>query len=84
MSETIRTRKRILVPNYHSGSNGDYQKVTPVEPVHDLLLNPDSAAGAIEWFPAHPHEGGVGVPEGEEPRTVIATGVSQVTCRPLT
>src|SRR5437660_4398444 len=26
--------KHISWPNYHSGSNGDYQKVTPVEPVH--------------------------------------------------
>ena len=24
-------------PNYHSGSNGDYQHVTAVEPVHELL-----------------------------------------------
>src|SRR5437588_11405079 len=31
--------KTISWPNYHSGSNGDYQKVTPVEPVHELLLN---------------------------------------------
>ena len=32
-------------PNYHSGSNGDYQKVTAVEPVHELLRGP---AGRIE------------------------------------
>lgn len=70
-------------PNYHSGSNGDYQRVTPVEPIHDLMLNPDSAAGVIEYFPAHPHEGGVGVPAGEELARVIATGVSQVTQRPF-
>ncbi len=75
--------KTISWPNYHSGSNGDYQKVTPVEPVHELLLNRDSASSAIEWFPAHPHEGGVGVPEGEEHARVIATGVSQVTRRPF-
>ena len=86
--ETRHTRddqdtKTISWPNYHSGSNGDYQKVTPVEPVHELLLNPDSASGAIEWFPAHPHEGGVGVPEEEEHARVIATGVSQVTRRPF-
>ena len=75
--------KTISWPNYHSGNNGDYQKVTPVEPVHELLLNADSASGAIEWFPAHPHEGGVGVPEGEDHARVIATGVSQVTHRPF-
>ena len=75
--------KNISWPNYHSGSNGDYQKVTPVEPVHELFLNRDNASGAIEWFPAHPHEGEVGVPEGGDHARVIATGVSQVTERPF-
>ena len=37
----------------------------------------------IENFPAHPHEGAVGVPEGEERARVIATGISQVTHRPF-
>jgi hypothetical protein len=70
-------------PNYHSGSNGDYQKVTPVEPVHELLRNPHSPSGMIEYFPAHPHEGGVGVPAGDDHARTIATGVSQVTHRPF-
>jgi len=70
-------------PNYHSGSNGDYQSITPVEPIHELLRNPDRPSGVIEYFPAHPHEGGVGVPEGEKHAQVIATGVSQVTHRPF-
>jgi hypothetical protein len=70
-------------PNYHSGGNGDYQIVKPVEPIHELLRNPGSASGVIEYFPAHPHEGGVGVPAGEEHARVIATGVSQVTRRPF-
>ncbi len=75
--------KTILWPNYHSGSNGGYQRITAVEPIHELLRNPNSASGVIEYFPAHPHEGGVGVPEGEEDARVIATGVSQVTHRPF-
>lgn len=70
-------------PNYHSGSNGDYQSISPVEPVHELLRNPASASSVIEYFPAHPHEGGVGVPEGEEHALVVATGVSRVTHRPF-
>ncbi|HVG18586.1 MAG TPA: hypothetical protein VNI02_06000, partial [Blastocatellia bacterium] len=70
-------------PNYHSGSNGDYQSVTPVWPVHELLRNPASSSGRIEYLPAHPHEGGVGVPEGEFNGRVIATGVSKVTRRPF-
>lgn len=75
--------KDISWPNYHSGSNGDYQKIEPVEPLHELLHNPASASGLIEYFPAHPHEGGVGVPEGETQARVIATGRSRVTGRPF-
>ena len=73
----------ILWPNYHSGSNGDYQQVTPVGPAHELLRNSDSESGLIEFFPAHPHEGGVGVPQGETTARVIATGISKVTNRPF-
>lgn len=75
--------KTISWPNYHSGSNGDYQKATPVEPLHELLCNPQTSSGRIEYFPAHPHEGGVGVPEDEHHARVIATGRSQVTGRPF-
>jgi len=75
--------KSISWPNYHSGSNGDYQRVTPSGPVHELLHNPGSASGVIEYFPAHPHEGGVGVPEDEAHARVIATGTSKVTHRPF-
>lgn len=70
-------------PNYHSGRNGDYQRVTPVEPIHELLLNRENSSGVIEYFPAHPHEGGVGSPNGEENARVIATGMSEVTRRPF-
>lgn len=73
----------ILWPNYHSGSNGNYQRVTQVEPVHELLRNPKNASGVVEYLPAHPHEGAVGVPEDEDHARVIATGVSQVTNRPF-
>ncbi|MBV9957538.1 MAG: hypothetical protein JO360_03920 [Acidobacteria bacterium] len=73
--------KSILWPNYHSGSNGDYQRIAVCEPVHELLRNPDSSNGVIELFPAHPHEGAVGVPSGEESARVIATGRSQTTGR---
>ncbi|MFL6333561.1 MAG: hypothetical protein ACJ754_09660 [Pyrinomonadaceae bacterium] len=75
--------KDISWPNYHSGSNGDYQRVTPAEPTHELLRGTRSATGLIEYFPAHPHEGGVGVPEGEGDARVVATGVSTVTGRPF-
>lgn len=62
-------------PNYHSGSNGDYQKINPVD--HDLFRREDGSL--IEYFPAHPHEGGVGATD--ESSKVVATGKSQVTER---
>jgi hypothetical protein len=68
-------------PNYHSGSNGDYQKITIVEPLHELLRNPDSPSGRIEFFPAHPHEGAVGAPPGDGSARVIAKGRSQTSGR---
>jgi hypothetical protein len=68
-------------PNYHSGRNGDYQHLIRVEPIHDLLRLPGSEGKLIELFPAHPHEGGVGAPEGETDARVIAMGKSTMTNR---
>ncbi|MBH8562489.1 hypothetical protein I8748_09925 [Nostoc sp. CENA67] len=68
-------------PNYHSGANGDYQKITIVEPVHELLKNPNSPSGVIEFFPSHPHEGGIGAPLGNPNVRVIALGKSLITGR---
>lgn len=70
-------------PNYHSGSNGDYQRITAVEPEHELLRDPAAPDRVIEYFLAHPHEGGVGVPPDESHARVIATGTSKVTGRPF-
>jgi hypothetical protein len=70
-------------PNYHSGKNGDYQRIIPVEPVHDLLYISGSDTEVIESFPAHPHEGGVGAPAGEKDARVIAVGSSKLTNRPF-
>ena len=67
-------------PNFHSGANGDFQTIEPVGPIHPVLADPDSPTGAIRFLPSHPHEGGVGAPEGESAR-VIAMGMSKVTGR---
>jgi len=71
----------ILWPNYHSGSNGDCQVITPLQPIHDLLRHPNSPTGRIQFFPAHPHEGAVGVPPNNPKARVVATGTSKVTGR---
>lgn len=71
------------IANYHSGRNGDYQKITQVGAVHELLYKPASPGGVIRFFPAHPHEGAVGVPPGGASARVIATGESKCSGRPF-
>jgi len=68
-------------PNYHSGRNGDFQTITVVEPLHELMRNPASPSGRIEFFPAHPHEGAVAASPGEARARVIAKSRSQTTGR---
>ena len=65
-------------PNYHSGANGDFQRIDVVD--HPLLRRTDGTL--IEYFPAHPHEGAVGVPDGANAK-VIATSKSLATGRPF-
>src|SRR4029077_479344 len=69
-------------PNYHSGRNGDFQRIFPVAPTHELLFKPTSS-GLIELFPAHPHEGAVGVPQGDQSARIIARGTSLTTGHPF-
>jgi hypothetical protein len=68
-------------PNYHSGANGNYQRITVAEPAHELFRSDENASGVIEYFPAHPHEGSVGVSEDGDNARVVATGISQTTGR---
>jgi hypothetical protein len=49
--------KNISWPNYHSGSNGDYQRVTAVEPAHELLRGTRSASAADRVLPRAPARG---------------------------
>lgn len=68
-------------PNYHSGANGNFQRIMPLEPIHELLRNPASPTGIIEFFPSHPHEGAVGVPTDDRDARAIAMGKSLSTER---
>ena len=67
-------------PNFHSGSNGDYQTIQVAPPAHPVLKNPSSPTGLIRYLPSHPHEGAVSAPEGHHAR-VIVSAVSKVTGR---
>jgi hypothetical protein len=69
----------ILWPNYHSGSNGDFQAISAVGPVHPVLADPEAPGGALRYLPSHPHEGAVGKPASDPTARVIATGVSKTT-----
>lgn len=67
-------------PNYHSGRNGDWQRIDAAMPVHPILQR--EGGSPIEFVPAHPHEGAVSVPPSAEERArVLATGRSLTTGR---
>jgi hypothetical protein len=70
---------QILWPNFHSGANGDAQRIAVAGAVHPVLRDPDSDDGVLHYLPAHPHEGAVDAPAGSELARVIATGVSKAT-----
>lgn len=72
---------QILWPNYHSGANGDYQRIEPVDATHPLLRDATAPGGIIRYFPAHPHEGGIGVPIAANEARLVAKGRSKVTGR---
>jgi hypothetical protein len=67
-------------PNYHSGANGDFQEIIVMGPAHPVLASLGSPTGSIRFLPSHPHEGGIGVPEGKDAR-VIMKGRSMTTGR---
>ena len=66
-------------PNYHSGSNGDVQEISILEPLHPLVARADGSP--IRWFPAHPHEGTVSAPDTLPGARVVACGQSSETGR---
>jgi hypothetical protein len=70
-------------PNYHSGRNGDFQRITPVSPMHELLKQPDASSGRIEYFPSHPHEGAIEAPASDPSARAVATGTSLTTGHPF-
>lgn len=68
-------------PNYHSGSNGDFQSIRVEDSSHPLLA--DGVGGSLAFLPSHPHEGAVSAPFDEPDAHVIATGISQVSGTPF-
>jgi len=69
---------QILWPNYHSGANGDYQRVHVVGAPHPVLHDPVATDGLVHFLPAHPHEGSVSAPVHDAAARVILQGRSAV------
>lgn len=69
----------ILWPNFHSGANGDFQRVQAEQPLHPIMRDEDGADGTVMYLPAHPHEGAVIPPTSDSAARVIATGASLAT-----
>jgi hypothetical protein len=67
---------QIQWPNFHSGANGDVQRVAVVPPLHPVLRDPESEDGMVRYLPSHPHEGAVVRPSSDPLARVIATGKS--------
>lgn len=63
-------------PNFHSGANGDFQRVAAERPVHPVMRDEESETGAVPYLPAHPHEGAVVAPASDSHARVVATGKS--------
>ncbi|HZZ66048.1 MAG TPA: hypothetical protein VFE17_11150 [Candidatus Baltobacteraceae bacterium] len=71
-------RERERGRQYSSGTSGDFQRIIPLEPVHEVLRTEKSPSGVIEYFPAHPHEGVLSVPGDMPYARVIAASISPV------
>jgi hypothetical protein len=69
----------ILWPNFHSGRNGDAQRIVPCEPIHPVLRAPELEGGLVRYLPAHPHEGSVSAPVDDAGARVVAIGTSRQT-----
>lgn len=66
----------ITWPNFHSGANGDVQRVQAELPVHPVMRDEESETGTVMFLPAHPHEGAVVAPASDPQARVIATSRS--------
>jgi hypothetical protein len=69
----------ITWPNFHSGANGDVQRVQAEVPVHPVMRDEESETGTVMYLPAHPHEGAVVAPPSDPLARVIATSKSLAT-----
>jgi len=79
IDDTLATH--ISWPNYHSGANGDYQRVRSVGSIHPVMRDRHSPTGVIQYLPAHPHEGVVSAPANDASGRVVVEGQSAASGR---
>ncbi|MDM0001046.1 hypothetical protein QTI24_20725 [Variovorax sp. J22P240] len=72
---------RISWPNYHSGANGDFQRVQSVGSIHPVMRDRHSPTGVIQYLPAHPHEGAVSAPSDDASARVVMDAASTASGR---
>ena len=59
-----------------SGLRGEYHRIVPLEPVHEILRSSNSPTGLVEYFPANPNEGAISVPRYVPNARAIAASTS--------
>lgn len=74
-------RRGFRVTESRHGLQSEYERIVPLEPVHELLLSQRSPSGVIEYFPAHAHEAAISVPPYAPFARVIAIATDDETGR---
>ena len=77
INATIRTRQQLIFRIITAAQTAIIRKSKRSANRHELLKKADGSA--IEYFPAHPHEGGVGKPDDDDSARVIAKSKSRTT-----
>lgn len=72
-------RRGFRVMENRPASEQDYERIVPLEPVHELLRSQRSPSGVIEYFPAHAHEAAISVPAYAPFARVIAVSADDET-----
>jgi len=72
-------RRGFRGPFRRTSSTSDYERIVPLEPVHELLRTQRSPSGVIEYFPAASHEAALSVPPYAPYARVIAVSGSGAT-----
>ena len=74
---------RLEVPSWRVKQAREARSLVDRAASESALRDPDDPDGIVRFLPAHPHEGAVGKPAGDDTARVIATGRSKVSGVPF-